>query len=106
MRVAEPTLQHLVAREIALIAALMGRGHGAQTPIVHSAPAEGSVVAGLEPSLRKARRNPRWSTLSDPGPATDSSARANLTQSIADLIVESAVQPAAAPAGDRPERAS
>ena len=90
MTVAEPTLQHLIAREIALLKALMGRGHGAQTPIQHGAGAADGATAELGPLLARARRNPRWSILTDDVAATTASARATLVQKLAEAIAVAA----------------
>ena len=92
MKVADPTMHHLVTRETALAAALLGRGHGAQAPI-HGAPkreaaaGDASVLGRLAPLVEQARKNARWSTLTDgvaraPGDA----GRRALVQRIADAV--------------------
>ena len=89
MSVAEPTLQHLISRELALAAALLGRGHGAQAPIQEEAPDDAGGPARLAPLIRQARRNPRWSVLTDGVTSTpESGRRTALVQKIAEVVEE------------------
>ena len=87
IRVADATVQHLAARNAALAAALLGRGHGAQTPIRGGAPDPAGALARIDPLIKQARRNPRWSTLSEDVSATPTSTeRSLLAQRIAQII--------------------
>ena len=87
IRVADATVQHLAARNAALAAALLGRGHGAQTPIRAATSDAGGALAGIDPLIKEARRNPRWSTLSEDVHATPTSAERSLhAQRIAQIL--------------------
>ncbi len=86
MRVAEPTLMHLIARNASLAAALLGRGHGAQTPIREAPLEPAGIAARFGPLIKQARGNPRWSTLSDGVAGAPAAAeRDALTQRIAEI---------------------
>ncbi len=61
----DATLHSLLAREVVLTAALLGRGHAAQRPIVGEVTESGDLFQRLAPTLRKARRQKDWSTLND-----------------------------------------
>ncbi len=63
--VADATLQVLITRNTALIVALLGRGHGAQTPIRDATLDRGETQARFDPLIKQARLNRRWSALSD-----------------------------------------
>ncbi len=105
MTVADHTLRHLAARETALMAALLGRGHGALAPIRQAELGDGGLAERLAPLLRQARRNPRWSALGDDTRATVASGRAALVERIAKLVAEAAEgagEPARLPPPDAP----
>ncbi len=93
MTVAETTLHLMASRESALVAALLGRGHGAQTPIRTAAASEDGLVEQLAPLLKQARRNPRWSALGDDARATAPAGRAALVERIAAVITAAAAEP-------------
>lgn len=105
MTVAESTLLLLASREIALITTLLGRGHGAQTPIRMEITEDG-LAEHLAPLLKRARRNPRWSALGDDTQATAPSGRAALVERIATVIADAAKGSSGTgqlPAADRPD---
>ena len=87
LRVAESTLRLLMARETALLAALLKRGHGARDPI------RGAPLDAEEPKeslvrlTARARRAPGWSVLSDGVTRPPASAgRRSLIEEIADVM--------------------
>ena len=94
LTVAEPTLRHLAARNAALVAALLGRGHGAVMPIRAETPAAERWAERLAPLLAQARRSPRWSGLGDDRRADAPAGRAALVERIATVIAEAAGEPA------------
>jgi GTPase Era involved in 16S rRNA processing len=87
MRVAEPTLDLLIERETALLAALLKRGHGAQDPIRRAALHGAALKERLSPLANRARRAPAWSVLSEGVDRPPASAeRRTLIENIADVI--------------------
>ena len=97
MSVAEPTLRHLISRALALAGALLGRGHGAQAPIHDEPLDDAGRLDRLAPLVKQARRNPRWSMLTDGVAGPPASARRTaLVQKIAE-VVEGAVAPGGIP---------
>ena len=87
LRVAAPTLDLLVERETALLAALLKRGHGAQDPIRRAALDGAALKTRLAPLATRARRAPAWSVLSEGVDRPPASAeRRDLIENIADAI--------------------
>ncbi len=67
MTVADSTLQVMISRELALIGALLGRGHGAQEPVRQTTREPGERPAVVSSLLKRARGRRDWSTLSNGG---------------------------------------
>ncbi len=88
MSVSDQTMQLLAARETALVAALLGRGHGALAPIRPAEIADGGLAGRLAPLRKQARRNPRWSALGDATPATVAAGRSVLVERIAEIVAK------------------
>jgi len=87
MTLAEATVLAMVARDAALVSALMGRGHGALAPIPETALEGEALHNRLAHLIREARRHPDWSTLTQPGAGTAASAqRGALARRIAEQV--------------------
>ena len=65
MTVDDSTLKNLLAREVALTVALLGRGHAAQTPITAVEFDAASELEQMATQLQRARRSRQWSPLGD-----------------------------------------
>ena len=103
LTVADATLHLLAAREAALVATLLGRGHGAVTPIRPGA-SDAGMVEGLAPLTKQARRNRRWSSLNDDA-APESAGRDTLVGRVASILSDALDEPgvpALLPAPDAP----
>ncbi len=63
-RISDATLRLMALRQLALIRALLRRGHAAQEPVAAGTAKDGDWSGGQLPKpLREARLNPRWSRL-------------------------------------------
>ena len=96
MSVADATLHLLAAREAALVTTLLGRGHGAVTPIRAAGPdaaGDGWIVEWLAPLLKQARRNPRWSVLDEDAPVAASSRRNTAIERITAVVSDALAEP-------------
>lgn len=96
LRCDQSTLSLLQARQVALVQALLRRGHASTSPIrVDSAPGQHQSradvsTAAMSPLLDEARIHPTWSALNLPPrhDALASAARANLQERIARMVAQ------------------
>ncbi len=99
LHVDDPTLDLLALRQIALIRALLSRGHASQAPIETATTSETTAPAALAGALRKAlreaRHNPQWSRLTAAGRAKPHGERATAREDVAAVIHDQLIDAAA-----------
>ena len=81
----DATLRNLLARETALTATLLGRGHAAQTPVDGGEVDSSDLFASISSPLKRARRNRHWSSLNRPR-HTSATRRRPEVQAIANAV--------------------
>ena len=94
MTVDDTTLKSLLAREVALTVALLGRGHAAQTPIAATEFDAADVLDRMATQLARARRNRHWSALGDDRARPPSMTQRNAAiQTIAGTVEQAVTEP-------------